>query len=264
MDLKELQCHWNTFGSEDPLWAILTDPAKKDNKWEIEDFFKTGEIDANLLIDDIKTINPSLHYHSALDFGCGVGRLTQALALYFDECIGVDISPSMIENARKHNHMGDKCKYVINEASNLSQFSDNSFDFVYSKLVLQHIRPKYSKEYIKEFIRIVKPGGLILFQIPYSLEIPKRTICGIDIPEKLLQVKESIFRISKSLCQNVKNNHIIRTWITKQKFQPVMEFYGIPREEVERIIEQNCGNVIKIDIDNNCPPWKGYLYFVTK
>ena len=43
---------------------------------------------------------------SALDFGCGIGRLSQALAEHFDQVYGVDISPKMIELARAAQSQG--------------------------------------------------------------------------------------------------------------------------------------------------------------
>ena len=39
MDLKELQKHWHQFGKQDPMWAILTWPDKKGNKWSVDEFF---------------------------------------------------------------------------------------------------------------------------------------------------------------------------------------------------------------------------------
>ncbi len=47
----------------------------------------------------------------ALDFGCGVGRLTQALARHFNIVDGVDIAPSMIELANQFNRSGGRCRY---------------------------------------------------------------------------------------------------------------------------------------------------------
>ena len=37
---------------------------------------------------------------------------------------------------------------------------------VYSNIVLQHIHPHYSKQYLKEFLRVLKPGGMLVFQLP--------------------------------------------------------------------------------------------------
>jgi ubiquinone/menaquinone biosynthesis C-methylase UbiE len=102
----------------------------------------------------------------ALDFGCGVGRLTQALAEYFSEVVGLDISAPMVERAREYNRHGDRCTYRVNLVDDLSQLDSASFDFVYSDKVLQHMHPSISSRYIGEFFRILKPGGVALFQIP--------------------------------------------------------------------------------------------------
>ncbi|MBD1905968.1 class I SAM-dependent methyltransferase [Funiculus sociatus GB2-A5] len=166
MELEELKRNWNEFGRRDPLWAILTNPTKKGNKWEPDEFFKTGEEEIESVINYINSLGIAYSRKKALDFGCGVGRLTQALFHYFDEACGIDIAPSMIELARKYNRYGDKCQYYVNESDDLRLFKDNSFNFIYSKIVLQHIRPEYSKNYIKEFLRILTPGGLMVFQIP--------------------------------------------------------------------------------------------------
>ncbi|NJM69671.1 MAG: class I SAM-dependent methyltransferase [Scytonema sp. RU_4_4] len=166
MELNELQKHWHEFGKEDPFWSILSDPAKKGNKWELKEFFKSGEEEIEAVFKYLESLGVSYSHKRALDFGCGVGRLTQGLCRYFDECIGVDIAPSMIKLANKYNYYGHKCKYYINDSDNLSLYKNNYFDFIYSRIVLQHIIPKYSMNYLKEFVRILAPSGLLVFQVP--------------------------------------------------------------------------------------------------
>jgi 2-polyprenyl-3-methyl-5-hydroxy-6-metoxy-1,4-benzoquinol methylase len=100
----------------------------------------------------------------ALDFGCGVGRLTQALARHFNLVERVDIVRSMIELSNKFNRYGDRCKYHVSGAD-LSMFDDETFDFMYSNLVLQHIKPEYSRNYIKEFLRMLAPKGVLVFDL---------------------------------------------------------------------------------------------------
>ena len=169
MKLTDLKKNWDEFGRQDPLWSILTDPTKKGNRWKPEDFFKTGQSEIESVIKYIESLGVSYSRKRALDFGCGVGRLTQALCQYFDECCGIDIAPSMIELAKQYNRHGAKCQYYLNEDDDLKLFEDNFFDFIYSKIVLQHIKPEYSKNYIREFLRILAPKGLLVFQIPSEL-----------------------------------------------------------------------------------------------
>jgi len=113
---------------------------------------------------------------AAFDFGCGVGRLTQALAEHFESVTAVDISERMIELARGLNRHGERVSYVHNTASDLAAFSPGTFDFVYSDIVLQHVVPAASDRYIREFVRILRPGGITVFQVPsHQAAVPAPT-----------------------------------------------------------------------------------------
>ena len=103
MKLEELQENWDQFGKTDPLWAILTHPAKRFRKWGQDEFFRTGKEEIEGVMNKINLLKINFSKNKALDFGCGVGRLSQALCAYFNEVQGVDIAPSMIELANKYN-----------------------------------------------------------------------------------------------------------------------------------------------------------------
>ncbi len=166
MDIRHLQAAWNRFGETDPLWAILTHPARKGGRWDIADFFETGRVEVAAVMDYLGALPIGLQRGRVLDFGCGVGRLTQAFCDHAAECHGVDIAPSMIRLARRYNRFGERARYHLNERPDLSLFADDTFDLVYSNLVLQHMNPRYSAAYIREFMRILKPGGIAVFQLP--------------------------------------------------------------------------------------------------
>ena len=172
MELKELQQHWDRFGRKDPLWAIVAWPEKKGNKWQLDEFFETGVREIAAVVESAEGLNIDLKRRRALDFGCGVGRLTQALANHFDEVVGVDIAPSMVKLARKYNRHGSKCTYHLNETDDLRLFPDETFDFVYTNIVLQHMLPVYAKSYIREFLRV--PGS----QRTADISTAKRTGSG--------------------------------------------------------------------------------------
>jgi ubiquinone/menaquinone biosynthesis C-methylase UbiE len=72
----------------------------------------------------------------------------------------------MIRLAREYNRFGSRCRYYVNAADDLRMFEDGHFDFIYSNIVLQHIPPEYSTRYIREFIRILDPHGMAVFQVP--------------------------------------------------------------------------------------------------
>src|SRR5215472_8256894 len=103
MRIKDLRQDWDACARNDPLWAIITDPRKRGNRWDVSEFFGTGVVEITGVLGYIQSLGISLPRERALDFGCGVGRLSQALAEYFNEVHGVDVSPSMVELARQYN-----------------------------------------------------------------------------------------------------------------------------------------------------------------
>ena len=157
---------WERHARRDPLWAILTDPTKKGRQWDLDRFFETGAREISLALYELARFDVAITRTNALDFGCGVGRLTQALAGYFDRAVGVDISPTMIRLAERLNRHPDRVRYVCHAADDLSIFGQNVFDFVYTDIVLQHVEPALTLRYLTEFFRILRTGGVLIFQLP--------------------------------------------------------------------------------------------------
>jgi len=166
MDLRELQRHWHAFGEQDPMWAILTDPARKGRRWTAEEFFATGVAEVDALMTEARSFGLPAARRRALDFGCGVGRLTQALADHCDEVIGLDVAPSMIAQAATFNRHGGRVVYRVQPAPPFQTVASRSIDVVYTGRVLQHIAPVYAREYIRELARVVAPGGFLSFDVP--------------------------------------------------------------------------------------------------
>jgi len=165
MNIKQLKKRWDSFGKTDPLWAINTWPHKKGKQWQLDEFLRTGEADIAWVMNNIRSLGINLRGSRALDFGCGVGRLTQALANHFEEVCGVDVAPSMIRLAKKYNPHGEKCKFYVNDRADLRLFDDATSEFIYTILTLQHKEPQYAKAYLKEFLRLLVPQGILVFQI---------------------------------------------------------------------------------------------------
>jgi len=242
LNLRTLQKHWDLFGIRDPLWAILTNPRKKDAGWDAAEFFQTGIWEIGERLKYVETHRPLLSKHRALDFGCGVGRLTQALAGHFEEVHGVDISPSMIAHAKSYNRFGDRCKYTLNEKLDLRMFDDGTFDFIYSNITLQHMPPRYSRRYIAEFLRVLAPGGALLFQLTSrSTKVESIMLAG---------VRKFYYRV---------------LWDFIQPETPLMDMYAVPKDKVVRLITENGGQVLDIvDDPAAAPDWEGFRYLVVR
>lgn len=163
--LSDLQAIWEAQAKADPLWAILSEDSKRRRGWDLPTFLRTGEE----FIEHVMVRFEQLGHNpggAALDFGCGVGRLTQPLARRFESVVGVDISPTMIEGANRLNKFGERVSYVLNDEPKLSFIPSASLDLVMSFITLQHIPPAVSRAYLDEFLRVLRPGGLLFFQLP--------------------------------------------------------------------------------------------------
>jgi len=167
MTLDRNQSEWEDLAELDPFWAILTGPERKFGRGDVEAFFASGREEVAALMARCTGLGYPARRDAALDFGCGVGRVTQALAEQFGEVWGVDIAEGMLTRARELNAGVSDCRFVQNTDPHLGRFEDNAFDLVYSNIVLQHIPVRRTiLAYIREFIRIVRPGGLVVFQLP--------------------------------------------------------------------------------------------------
>jgi len=166
---------WEDLGALDPYWAILAHPTRKFGKWDVEAFFRTGEEEIERVMQASRRMGYPREHELALDFGCGVGRLTRALARHFRRCYGVDISESMICRAKELNQSIQNCEFMVNTESHLGVFPDDQFDMVCTLIVLQHLPDKRSiRTSISEFVRIVKRNGLVVFQLPTYMPLKRR------------------------------------------------------------------------------------------
>ncbi len=92
-----------TLAQNDPLWATPSAPDKKGGKWNLTEFFHSGVVEIAGLIQTIRYHELIFDPEAALDFGCGVGRLSQALVSWFKKVDGVDVALTMIKKAEALN-----------------------------------------------------------------------------------------------------------------------------------------------------------------
>jgi SAM-dependent methyltransferase len=79
---------------------------------------------------------------------------------------GVDIAPTMVRLARRFNRFGPRCRYLVNRRPHLGCLDGEAFDLVYTNITLQHMEPRLSLGYVREFLRLLAPGGVAVFQLP--------------------------------------------------------------------------------------------------
>ncbi|HEY0230027.1 MAG TPA: class I SAM-dependent methyltransferase, partial [Dokdonella sp.] len=156
-DLDRLRRVWQTLGRDDPLWAVLSQADKRGGRWQHEEFFATGRLEIDAQLGALAAQGLPRQRELALDFGCGVGRLTRALAARFERVIGVDVSPSMIAAARELNADVGNVEFRENASPRIENIADASVDLVFSHITLQHIPTALAAGYVEEFFRILAP-----------------------------------------------------------------------------------------------------------
>jgi ubiquinone/menaquinone biosynthesis C-methylase UbiE len=157
--VQKMRAEWNERATEDAHYYVAFGRREQDS----EEFFATGADVVRALETELKRIP---HARRALEIGCGPGRLMRPMSRHFDEIHGIDISDEMIRRAMS-NLAGTPNAFPQHAtASDLSSFTDASFDFVYSYAVFQHIPSgDVVFGYLREVARVLKPGGIAHLQL---------------------------------------------------------------------------------------------------
>lgn len=125
---------------------------------------------------------------NVLDVGCGTGAMINLFSNLLPETSfsGIDNSDKILEIVKGTSTSTDRIQYIHGNANSLP-FSNNSFDFVYTRLLLMH-NPNPS-EIVKEMVRVCKPGGIVcavefddgtqVFH-PFGLELSKLVNANIE------------------------------------------------------------------------------------
>lgn len=153
---------WQIIGETEPYFGVIThEEFKRENLTESarSDFYNTGRrhIDADLV--EMRRLFGNFVPKSALDFGCGVGRLTVPLAEVTGDAVGVDISPGMLAEARKNGVPGLQF---------LEQIPDRKFDWIISHTVLQHIPSERGYLILRDLLSRVAEGGGAIIQLTFA------------------------------------------------------------------------------------------------
>lgn len=239
MPLSRVRKQWTILGETDPFGAILSRPGEMAGPWDQAAFFETGVLEIEGVIQTARRLSP-IRFGTAIDFGCGVGRLSQALALHFERVIGIDIAASMIQAADRFNEFPSRCEYVHNIRADLAATGDASVDFVYSNITLQHMVPSLAESYIREFFRVARPGAHVIFQLPSRPRL-------------------AAWHWVKSVTPVALSNLL---WRLRTGSPEAMESYFMPEKAVTDLVEQSGGSVTLVEPHHGGPPrWQSRKYF---
>ncbi len=153
---------WNARAREDAGYYVAFGRRDQDDSG----FFATATEVINALEGELRRVPIAERVGwKALEIGCGPGRLMRPMSRHFVEIHGVDVSDEMIGLAREKLRDLPNAHAHISSGASLAQFAEDSFDFIYSYAVFQHIPSREVVfQYLREIRRVLKTGGLARLQ----------------------------------------------------------------------------------------------------
>lgn len=149
---RDTDADWRELGATQPYWGVLTHADYRTENLtpeNLEAFYASGGRQIADIVRRLQAATGKTPSGRALDFGCGAGRLTEAMTAYARDVTGFDISPGMLDEARKR---GGKARYV-------DALPDGPFDWINSYIVFQHIPPARGLALLDELLARLAPGG---------------------------------------------------------------------------------------------------------
>lgn len=157
--MRDTDADWAQIAASEPFYGVLTDPAFLSGNMTDEAlarFWSSGGPDIGWQVDLLQAHYGPFAPRTALDFGCGVGRLTRAMAPFADTVYGVDVAPAMLDIARRH---------APGNVIYTDSIPDVELDWVNSLIVFQHIHPRRGVALIEQLVGRLRSGGAVTLHV---------------------------------------------------------------------------------------------------
>lgn len=155
---------WNRRAREDAHYYVAFGRREQSD----DEFFGTASDVLRSLRGEMRRLGDASRIRAAclLEIGCGPARLVKPLARDCAEIHGIDVSDEMIERGRRNLHGIANAFLHLGSGSDLKPFADDSFDFIYSYAVFQHIPDReVIFNYLHEAARVLRPRGVLRVQV---------------------------------------------------------------------------------------------------
>lgn len=157
---------WKRLSETDPYWGVLSmDQFHGEITGDVRElFFSTGRNGVEHMMFKAKLAGWKGDNKVAVDFGCGVGRLSHSLAKNFDKVYSIDISEKMLELCIENcKSFGNSNVIPVISDDTMSGLDGVDADFILSVITFQHIRPERGIKIIDALLSKLKIGGAAAF-----------------------------------------------------------------------------------------------------
>ena len=162
MTASESERFWDARAREHALFFV--DNRLDYGNPDVERFWVDGERALDQMLDTVGARVAGTDV--VVDIGCGVGRLTRALAARARHVIAIDVSREMLMRARELNRALTNVEWRHGDGKTLTGVDTGSVDACVSHVVFQHLpEPALTLGYVRDIGRVLRPGGWAAFQL---------------------------------------------------------------------------------------------------
>jgi 2-polyprenyl-3-methyl-5-hydroxy-6-metoxy-1,4-benzoquinol methylase len=202
--VRRYQAAWERWARREPYYAVLTEERYRGAALDAaarEAFFASGSAYRDFLFEILRKrferIDPP---RRILDFGCGVGRLAIPFAQSGARVIGIDVSPAMLEEARRNAASSGVESLELVRLDSLREEELGELDLINSYITLQHVPEEKGFGYLRNLLGMVAVGGFAAIHLLHTRPGPawrriasrlRTTVPGLNAVANLMQRQPS-------------------------------------------------------------------------
>lgn len=172
MVLRDTDADWQRIAASDTYFKVFSQDRYKGDALDESarrEFFASGQTHIDWVLDRIHNhLDAKFAPRSALDFGCGVGRLVLPLSGICDRVVGVDVAEPMLREAHANLAAADIRNVELVKADDRLSRVDGKFDLIHSHIVFQHIPPLRGRRIIRHLLEHLTDEGFGVLHVLYS------------------------------------------------------------------------------------------------
>ncbi|MCA0246939.1 MAG: class I SAM-dependent methyltransferase [Proteobacteria bacterium] len=164
--MRDTDQDWKAIGESEPWYGVLTaDQFLTANLTpeRIDEFYALGQTEVRRVVGVLERNFGPVSPETAVDLGCGTGRLTFAMSEFAKHVYGLDVAPGMLRRANERR----QAKQILNTTFVHELPADLHLDWINSFIVLQHIPPIKGYAILEDLFRRLTPDGLVSVQLTY-------------------------------------------------------------------------------------------------
>jgi SAM-dependent methyltransferase len=239
---------WEQLGRDDPYYGVISaGQYHRENLTESEKeaFFQSGDEHIAHILQVLRDhFDPGFSPHRALDFGCGVGRLLLPLAERAQQVVGVDVSTSMLAEARVNCAARRLDNVGLLQSDDQLSALTGSFDLVHSFIVFQHIPPPRGERIFRHLLEHLQAGGAGAVHFLYAKQTPSKML------EQWVKAHVPFSKYAFNLLRRRRLN------------TPQMQMYAYDLNRMLRLLQNNGISQVHAELTDHAGELGIILYFI--